>query len=74
MNISHLNLSLLTTTAITALKNAYEECSDGKAKESVFTAIKAIIQLHQDLGKYVGPGSTSENDSDCDPSEYCAAV
>ena len=74
MAISHLNLSLLTTTAITALKNAYEECGDSAAKESVFTAAKAIIQLHQNLGKYVDHDSMSENDSDCDPSEYCAAV
>ena len=74
MNISHLNLSLLTTTAITALKKAYEECSDSAAKESFVTAAKAIILLHQDLGGYVSQDSSDENDSDYDPSEYCAAV
>jgi len=74
MNISHLNLNLLTTTAITALKNAYEECSDSAAKESFATAARAIIQLHQDIGGNVSSHSFDESDSDCDPSEYCAAV
>lgn len=74
MNISYLSLNILADTATAALKNAYDECSDRAAKESIFNAANAVIQLHQDLGKYVSRDRTSENDSDCDPSEYCAAV
>jgi len=74
MDISHLNRNLLTHTAIAALKNAYEQCSDKAAKESIITAFKAIILLHHDLGKQNGNDMSSEIDSDFDPSEYCAAV
>jgi hypothetical protein len=74
MNISHLNTNFLTQTAIAALKNAYEQCSDKAAKESIIAAFKAIIQLHHDLGKHNSHDKTSESDSDFDPSEYCAAV
>lgn len=74
MNISYLNANILANTAIAALKNAYEECSDKAVKESIFTASKAIIQLNYDLGKYLRNDSTSESDYDYDPSEYCAAV
>ena len=74
MNISNLSTNFLTHTAIAALKNAYEQCSDRAAKESIITAFKAIIQLHHDLGKHNGYDIASEIDSDFDPSEYCAAV
>ncbi|OHB24994.1 MAG: hypothetical protein A2X79_02245 [Desulfuromonadaceae bacterium GWB2_53_15] len=74
MDISLLNMNLLTHTAITALKNAYDQCSDKAAKESIIAAFKAIIQLNHDLGKHDNYGKASENDSDYDPSEYCAAV
>ena len=74
MNISNLSTNFLTHTAIAALKNAYEQCSDRAAKESIITAFKAIIQLHHDLGKHTGYDIASEIDSDFDPSEYCAAV
>lgn len=73
MDISQLNMSILTHTAIAALKNAYQECRDKAAKESIITAYKAIIQLNHDLGKPVGHDGTFEPDS-YDPSEYCAAV
>lgn len=74
MNISNLNTNILTHTAITALKNAYEQCGDTAAKESIISAFKAIVQLHYDLGKDDRRCRTPENDSDYDPSEYCAAV
>ena len=74
MDISRLNMNLLTHTAITALKNAYDQCSDKAAKESIIAAFKAIIQLNHDLGKHDNHDKASENDSDYDPSEYCAAV
>ncbi len=74
MDMSQLNMSILTNTAITALKNAYEHCGDAAAKESVITAFKAIIQLHQDLSKFISHDLPPENENDCDPSEYCAAV
>jgi hypothetical protein len=74
MNISHLSTNLLTHTAIAALKNAYEQCSDKAAKESIIAAFKAIIQLHHDLGKQNRHDMSFEIDSDFDPSEYCAAV
>jgi hypothetical protein len=74
MNISRLTTNFLTNTAITALKNAYDQCSDNAAKESIIAAFKAIIQLHQDLENHNRPDVTSESDSDFDPSEYCAAV
>lgn len=74
MDISSLNMNLLTHTAITALKNAYDQCSDKAAKESIIAAFKAIIQLNYDLGKHDNYGKASESDSDYDPSEYCAAV
>lgn len=76
MNISQLSTNVLTHTAIAALKNAYDECTEKTAKDSIITAFKAVIQLHQELGKqgYLGRTSVSENDSDYDASEYCAAV
>jgi siroheme synthase len=74
MDISHLNTGILTHTAIAALKNAYEQCSDRAAKESIIAAFKAIIQLHYDLGKHNSQDKTDEFVSDYDPSEYCAAV
>jgi hypothetical protein len=74
MNISPLNANALTSNAITALKNAYYQCSDCAAKESIVTASKAIIQLYHDLDEYNRQGATAENDSAFDPSEYCAAV
>ncbi len=45
MNISVLSSNILTQTAIKALTNAYEQCSDKDAKESIIAAFKAIIQL-----------------------------
>jgi|GEM_PF-2499166 len=74
MDISRLNMNILTHTAIAALKNAYDECGDKAAKESIITAFKAVIQLHHDLGRPHDCDETSENDSGYDPSEYCAAV
>jgi hypothetical protein len=74
MNMSHLNTSILTHTALTALKNAYEKCSDQTAKELILSASKAITLLHYDLGKYDHLDKTSGSDSCYDPSEYCAAV
>jgi hypothetical protein len=74
MNSSHLNANILANAAISALKNAYHECSDSAAKESIVTASKAIIQLYQYLDEYNRLDNTPENDSAFDPSEYCAAV
>lgn len=74
MDISYITTNILTQTAISALKNAYDECSDNAAKESILTAFKAIIQLSHDLGKHNRQDNTSEFESDFDPSEYCSAV
>jgi len=74
MDISRFSNNILTQTAIAALKNAYDQCNDKAAKESIIAAFKAIIQLHHDLGKLNCNDKTSEIDSDCDASEYCAAV
>jgi hypothetical protein len=74
MSISHLSPNLLTRAAIYSLKDAYEQCSDTAARESIITAFKAIIQLHHDLGMPPGNDRSAEIDSDFDPSEYCAAV
>lgn len=74
MNISPLSTNVLTYTAITALKRAYEECTESAAKKSIITAFKAVIQLQHDLGKQNIPDATLESESDYDPSEYCAAV
>ncbi len=74
MDISDFNTCIHTQTAISALKNAYVQCSDKEAKKSIIAAFKAIIQLHLDLGNHNNLVKTSENDSDYDPSEYCAAV
>jgi len=74
MDISRLNTNILTHTAIAALMNAYDQCSDKVAKESIIAAFKAIILLHHDLGRHNSLDKTSEIDSDFDPSEYCAAV
>ncbi|HEY4743845.1 MAG TPA: hypothetical protein VIH45_04245 [Desulfuromonadaceae bacterium] len=71
MEPSHLNVNILTHTAIAALKNAYQECTDKAAKESIITAFKAVIQLHNDLGS--NAGGDAEDDG-YDPGEYCAAV
>ncbi|MFH1026687.1 MAG: hypothetical protein V1791_01660 [Pseudomonadota bacterium] len=74
MDISHFKTNMLTQTAIAALKNAYDQCSDKAAKESIIAAFKAIIQLHNDLCRDYNSDRKSETDSDYDPSEYCAAV
>jgi hypothetical protein len=74
MEHSHLNTYFLTQTAIAALKQAYEQCSDRAAKESIIAAFKAIIQLHHDLGKLNCQDKTSGIESEYDHSEYCAAV
>ncbi|MDD2850878.1 MAG: hypothetical protein PHY09_03140 [Desulfuromonadaceae bacterium] len=74
MDISILNTKILASTAISALKNAYDECSDKTAKESILIAFKAIIQLNQNLKESDGFNFNSETCGDCDPSEYCAAV
>lgn len=66
--------NILAQSAIIALKKAYEECSDMAAKDSIMTAFKAVIQLHHELGKLNGSNIISEDDSDYDPSDYCAAV
>lgn len=71
MNVSCFNTNILTHTAIAALKNAYEECSDKAAKESIITAFKAINQLHYCLGKQ---NRTSENGSIHDPGGCCSAA
>lgn len=71
MELSHLNMNILTHTAIAALKNAYQECSDKAAKESIITAFKAVIQLHNDLGREAARNGHME---EYDPAEYCAAV
>jgi len=72
MEPSHINVNILTHTAIAALKNAYQECSDKAAKESIITAFKAVIQLHNDLGNDADRGDAE--DGGYDPGEYCAAV
>lgn len=74
MDISYFKTEMLTRTAIAALKNAYDQCSDKAAKESIIAAFKAVIQLHHDLGRDCVADGKSETDSDYDPSEYCAAV
>lgn len=74
MTIAHLSTNILANTALIALRNAYEECSDKSAKESIFLASIAVTQLHSDLVKFYGTKMFAENDSDFDPSEYCAAV
>jgi hypothetical protein len=74
MNISNLSTNILAHTAIIALKNAYDECTEKTAKESIVTAFKAIIQLQQGLRKESVQDSAVENDSEYDPSEFCAAV
>ena len=73
MDFSQLNAGSLTNTAITALKKAYEECSDTAAQELIITAFKAVIQLHVDLCRH-GACDEMADDGDFDPSEYCAAV
>jgi hypothetical protein len=74
MNPSHLNANIVTQAAISALKYAYEECNDLAAKESIYSAARAIIQLNRDLEKYSRLDKNSENNYDYDPSEFCAAV
>jgi hypothetical protein len=74
VNISYFSTNVLTHTAIADLKNAYEQCSDTAAKESISTAFKAIIKLHHDLGNQNSLDMLFESDSDFDPSDYCAAV
>ena len=74
MDISLLNAKILTHTAIAALKNAYDECSDKAAKESIITAFKAVIQLHRDLGITTRNVEHDEAAGGYDPSEYCAAI
>ena len=74
MNVTDLNTTSLTSTAIAALKNAYEGCGDRVVKESITDAYKAILQLHYDLEVYIKFVSSRESDRSIDASEYCAAV
>lgn len=74
MNISDLSSHLLTHAAIISLKNAYDECTEKTAKESIITAFKAIIQLQHDLKKLTTKDNSIEHDCDYDPSEFCAAI
>jgi hypothetical protein len=74
MDIPSLNTHNLTQAAMTALKNAYDECTDMAAKKSIITAFKAVIQLHCNLERNTGHTDNGENAGDYDPSEYCAAV
>ena len=74
MNISDINNHFHTQTAISALKNAYEKCSDKAAKDSILSACNAIILLHHNLGIHNNLDKVSESDGGFDPSEYCAAV
>jgi hypothetical protein len=64
----------LTLSAMAILKKAYDECGDVAVRESIYSAAKAIAQLHQDLETYPGRECVQEGDSEYDPSEYCAAV
>ena len=74
MNSLYLSTNILTHSAITALKKAYDECTEHAAKESIISAFKAIVLLQQSLTKLNNPDVTTESDYDQDPSEYCAAV
>ena len=74
MKISNLNRNILTNTAIAALKNTYEECSDNAAKESIITAFKAIIQLQHEIEINKNLDNMSESEGSYDDIEYCAAV
>ena len=74
MNFSQLSTNILTTTAISALKCAYDECSDRAAKELIITAFKAIVQLRNDLETHDWRDNIPESDNAYDASEYCAAV
>lgn len=70
---TNLNLHILTHTAIHALKNAYEKCTDIAVKEYIASASKTVLQLHYGIA-HDDAGECGESTSDCDPSEYCAAV
>jgi hypothetical protein len=74
MNFSQLSTNILTTTAITALKIAYDECIDKAAKEHIITAFKAVVQLRHDLEIHDCCDNLAESDTAYDASEYCAAV
>jgi hypothetical protein len=74
MNFTPLSTNILTTTAITALKIAYDECNDRSAKEHIITAFKAIVQLRHELETHDCRDNVPESDTAYDASEYCAAV
>ena len=74
MDVTNLNTYFLTHTAIQALKNAYRECTDNTARESIITAFKAIIQMQSNFVNSARFVEHPEDSVECDPSEYCAAV
>lgn len=74
MDIARLNTNIYTQTAIAALKNAYDQCNDNAAKESIISAFKAVIQLHNDLGRQIRVDRKFDIEKECDPSEYCSAI
>jgi hypothetical protein len=75
MNFAQLPSNMLTQTAINALKNAYEECSEQEVRQSIITAFKAVVQLNHNLGKLnTGNIMSPDGDGEYDPSELCAAV
>ena len=74
MNTTYLVTDSNTGFAITALKNAYEKCSDKAAREAILSAFNAINLLQRNPGTDTCQDETPESDSSFDASELCAAV
>ena len=74
MNATDIKTSSLTHTAVAALMNAYERCSDNAVKESIITAYKAVMMLNHDIVISDNFNAMAESDGFFDASEYCAAV
>ena len=74
MNATTISTNSSTHTAIAALMNAYERCSDMVVKESIITAYKAVMMLNHDIVISDNDDAVTESDGVFDASEYCAAV
>ena len=74
MNATSLLTNSLTSTAMDALKNAYQESTNIQAKQSIAAAYTSIVLLKNVFVKSDACKEIEDTDDSYDPSEYCAAI
>jgi hypothetical protein len=77
MDATSLLTNSLTSTAIDALKKAYQESTSDQAKQSIAAAYTSIVLLKNVFVKSETCNDrldSLDSDDSYDPSEYCAAI